>query len=688
MARHFHHKHHAHQLQGRDPAVVAAPAADPEPIHLQALLESPMAQVKSLLARGGYSVDGDSDDSDDSSTSSSSDVSSNSPDDTSSSTSSSSSSISSSGSSSSSSGKDKGGGNNVSLPVALGVIIPIALACIIFFYLHRRHVRRLRQEDANDPHKSLDFGWDPTTQKRTNQRWKSKKGKPEMMATDNLEKSIRKDRGLSLDIDVGSPYLLPPGVHGSRESMHSMSRTIHSQDDKYRPATAYNPNDNLSFHSAKPRRADTSSSHTGSASLKRDDMKQDLLGNAQRMSRSPAAVQVRPVPEIAIPEAAQGMPRKPMPSSPGTPGSAGLSPNAPLLDPRDSYMVGDDLRKSNNYLGAFIHSRDPSADVRSPDSEKTEYATPREMPATPSSFATNENPSLTSPAPASAAEPPRRSRQQSLRSSQQASIEHNFLDDSSDYGDAVKVTPASPRRPQQEQLADTRGSSQEYMPPIDEYSLGVNESEFAYDVRRLSTGVRPLPPDDPTDNPEQRANRIRSFYKEYFDDSKPPQAAPDYYEDYDENYLEDGAIFDPASGQYVTGGAVPYAEPYGRRAMTPPPRGVGRRHAATMSGGSRPMPPGSRAFSSASARFGPGRGPPPKKKLPPPQPLRVLPTPHMLKEDAFTLPIDFAPPGSARERQAGRPDSPRGGSRPFSPAVRPHTPLARSYDDLAVMPSP
>jgi hypothetical protein len=27
-----------------------------------------------------------------------------------------------------------------------------------------------------------------------------------------------------------------------------------------------------------------------------------------------------------------------------------------------------------------------------------------------------------------------------------------------------------------------------------------------------------LPPEDPADNPEQRANRIRSFYKEYFDE--------------------------------------------------------------------------------------------------------------------------------------------------------------------------
>lgn len=52
-------------------------------------------------------------------------------------------------------------------------------------------------------------------------------------------------------------------------------------------------------------------------------------------------------------------------------------------------------------------------------------------------------------------------------------------------------------------------------------------------------------------------------------------------------------------------------------------------------------------------------------------------------------PIDFAPPVSFRERQNGmRPDSPLGTPRPYSPSVRPHTPLASSFDDLAAMPSP
>ena len=500
-----------------------------------------------------------------------------------------------------------------------------------------------------------------------------------------------------MDMDVGSPYLLPPGLQGSRESLHSMSRTIHSHEDRYRPATTSVPNDDLSLHSSKTRRVgDDSSSHAGSGSMRRgqrDDLQQGLLGNAQRMSSSMPPVDRRPVPEIQAPEPALGVPRKALPTTSSTPTGRGLSPNPPITDARDSYQIGDDMRKSNNYLGAFIHSREPSAEITSPKSEESGFATPRETPATPSSDIEQIG-KRKSPPPAitTSADPSRPLRQQPSRASTQASIEHNFLDESSDYGEAVKVTPASPHGTHKDHRGSDRGSSQEYMPPIHEYGLGVSEGNFGYDVRRLSMGLRPLPPDDPSDNPEQRANRIRSFYKEYFDDSKPAQPATGYYEDYDENYLGDEAIWDPNSDQFVTPGgppyAPPYADPYARRAMTPPPRVGGRRHAATMSGSSRLMPPGPRAFSSASDRFGPPGRAPPKKKIPPPAALRVLPTPHLLKEDAFALPIDFAPPTSARDRQAGWPESPRGGFRPYSPSVRPHTPLARSYDDLAVMPSP
>ncbi len=630
-------------------------------------------------------------------------------------------------------------GNNVTLPVALAVVIPIAVAIVIFVYLHRRHVKKLRQEDANDPHKSLDFGWDPASNARANTK-KNKKNKPEMITTDlNAEKAFRRERGMSMDMDISSPYLLPPGLGGSRESLHSMSRNMHSQDDRYRPATTYMPGDTTSVHSYRTGRrgADDSSSYTGSNSTRRgpgDDMKKDLLGNAQRMSRSMPPVNRSPAPQIQVPEAAKQPPRI---ASPSGPQSTGLSPNFPLLDtPRDSYMDknGADLRRSNNYLGAFIHSREPSTDVLSRDfaTPKSEYATPNESPSIPPSTVQQAAPSSTlqrtssrkSPppnvvtqSPTSRSPPPnitevssarssssRPPRKQSLRSSTEQAHHENFLDDASDYGDGFQVVPPSLRSSQGSQHDLNRQSSQAYMPPIHEHGLGVEEGQRpGFDPRRSSMGFRPLPPDDPTDNPEQRANRIRSFYKEYFDDSRPGpmRAAGDYYEDYDQHYLGDGAIFDPASGQFVTAQSQhaapydqprgrPYAEPYGRRAMTPPPRappGYGRRHAATMSGSSRAMPPRSRAHSSHSGRFGPSGRSRPQKPVPPPQPLNVLPSPHLLKEDTF-LPMDFAPPTTARERQAGRSESPRGGLRPFSPNVPAHMPLASSFDDLAPMPSP
>lgn len=81
---------------------------------------------------------------------------------------------------------------------------------------------------------------------------------------------------------------------------------------------------------------------------------------------------------------------------------------------------------------------------------------------------------------------------------------------------------------------------------------------------------------------------------------------------------------------------------------------------------------------------------PQHRPMPPPQPLKSLPTPHLLKNDnAIFLAADFAPPPSYRDRQAGRtPDSPSGIERPYSPAVRAHLPLANSFEDLSSMPSP
>jgi hypothetical protein len=214
--------------------------------------------------------------------------------------------------------------------------------------------------------------------------------------------------------------------------------------------------------------------------------------------------------------------------------------------------------------------------------------------------------------------------------------------------------------------------------PSQQYPVENNRMSIMPNNRMSVMGLRPLPKEDPQENAEQRANRIRSFYKEYFDDRRPmPQNA--FYEDYDPAYL-DAATYDPETEDYVYPQA-PFAQPIGRRAMTPPPRGASHfsgpdhyRHHSTMSGGR-----------------GPPRGRAPKKQLPPPKALTSLPTPHLLRDDTALImnPIDFAPPTSFREHQNGRrPDSPMGIQRPYSPAVKVYSPLVPAFDELSSMPSP
>lgn len=585
--------------------------------------------------------------------------------------------------------------------------IPLLIAVILFIWLHRRHVRKLSKEDANDPHKSLDFGIDPGSRSNTTKRGRrGKKGEPEMTVTEiGPEKGLRRPRGLSMDMDIGSPYVLPPGLQGSRESLHSLSRTINSRDDRYRPATTFIPNDASSMQSYPSRRAaDDSSSYTDSnnSGRKNDSMNQNLLRNAQRMSRSVPPTSRTPmggsnVPHVQALEPAVTIPRKELSPKPL---DFGLAPPV-TADTRDSYGSKDgmDLRKSNNYLGPLIHSRDPSTDIHAQTPTQSQKPSPiqsqsgslHSSPTSSQQFTDRKSPPPSARASGGVSRPPR---SHSLKALSHSSQELNIFDDQSDYGDGFKVTPPSPRNARSRQPSvTTRSSDQRGLPPVVESAReGLTEPELGFDIRRLSMGFRPLPPDDPTDNPEQRANRIRSFYKEYFDESKngPQPSLGQYYEDYDQDYLGDGAIFDPVSGRFVTAQA-PRTEAYGRRAMTPPPRAPPRfrgsaRHHATMSGGSF-SPPGPRSFSSASARFASPRGGP-RKPPPLPKPLNVIPSPHLLNEDSFATPIDFAPPSSYRDRAAGRSESPRGGSRPFSPLVPAHLPLASSFDDLSVMPSP
>jgi hypothetical protein len=525
--------------------------------------------------------------------------------------------------------------------------IPATVLIVVLCILHRRNQKKLEDEDLRDKYKSLDFGTEPAL------GGKGKKGRkgPEM----DMEKSDPSGhtKGLSLDIDVVNPYVLPAGLHGSQESLTSLSRTVtHDAHDPYRPVT-FVQNDAASLR--KHDKHDNASIYTtSSVGTEKNKMNDGLLKNAQRMSKSPSLrIDAVKYPEpVAVPLS---------PLNPRTYDSQSPPP-LPATIPQVNVAAA------------------PAAGPMPPVQEARAIAN-------------------TSPVPAL----PRIHSQQALVQSKGNTA--SFMSDSS-FGDAFQITPPSPTRVEHEPVIVEEpipvAAPQPRRSVRQSQAIGLGVDGLGQNTNRLSMSLRPLPPSDPTEDAETRANRIRSFYKEYFDDSKPEPAGgdmySDYYDDYTSEYL-DGTVFDPQTGSFVVAHAqapqAPFAQPVTRRAMTPPPRAPPRFRSNTgargthMSGSSKTssnFPPQARNMSSMSGRMGPPR----RTALPPPSALTSLPTPSQLKDDtAIFDAINFAPPVSHRERQNGRgSDSPMGTPRPFSPAFRPHTPLASSYDDLAVMPSP
>jgi hypothetical protein len=609
------------------------------------------------------------------------------------------------------------GTSNTTLPIILGVVIPLTVAFVIFAVLHRRHVKKLRQEDANDAHKSLDFGiMEPDGNKEKRGKAKTKKNHPEMSIAETKD-TVRRGRGLSLDLSEGNPYLLPPGLQQSRGSIHSLSRAVSSEDDRYARATSYVPGDGTgSYPSSLRRGPDDASIFTGSSrrtAFTDADSSQNLIRQANRMSSSGASA-------ISPQDPNQGQPQKGLAKPFSPPIRNGSLAPAGLEQVRDSFVstassngANTALRASNNYLGAFIRGGFLSGDEQKQKSETptpaTNSAKPIEPDSLPNDAIQHPQPQVSDPSPI-------------LVQSASASLDeqgHPPFNDDGLHAENAYVDHSAPE-PQPglrhsytlPEISLGNGSDPRQEPALPQFDLLAEQDfdhDIGYDPRRNTADIRPLPPDDPSENPEQRANRIRSFYKEYFEETKPgSKATHQSYYDGSEEYADYDYAYDPAYDQaydpaydeahdpsYDPGyhyDQYPMAEDYSR-SMTPPPRGpprfMGTAHKPrSMSSGSY-IPERSQVYSSASGRVGSAMGgmPARKKNLPPPKPLHVLPTPHMLKDDII-LPIDFAPPNRAGGFRAGTPDSLKGGLRPYSPAVPAHLPLVSSFDELAPMPSP
>ena len=508
-------------------------------------------------------------------------------------------------------------------------------AAFVLVYLHQRHQRKQRLEDKNDPHKSLDFGMDGVgVDGKPESKWAKQRKGPEMKITEAGDmKTNRKDRGLSLDdMGLGNPYLLPQEVNGDGGSVRSMSRSLHDDHDPYGPVT-FAKGDGDSIRS---RAFNEKASVYSAATSIRSTERVGLVANASRMSQS--------------------YPKR---------GDSKLS-NEPL-SPQDS--IDSDTSLARHMTGGGRKPSEPSLPNISGNGPRINVHSPPPPPEKEDE-----------------APPPRTSSAAVGHAAKKASLPHiaippRMSTQSSDYGDIEvdEIDDAPPPRRVPSLMIESPDAQQHRLSV-----QGLNLAQPSNPNKRLSVmGLRPLPPPGPEDNPETRANRIRSFYKEYFDDSKPEPAGAQYQDTYDLDYLTDAAVYDPDTGGFVTGGRSanrPFAEPLGRRAMTPPPRGA-----------RTPVPgPHRRQMSTQTVnRYGP-RAPMPKKPLPPPMPLKSLPTPGMLKDDtAIFNADDFAPPVSYRDRQAGRgSDSPTGSMRPYSPSVASHVPLADSMADLSPMPSP
>lgn len=607
------------------------------------------------------------------------------------------------------------------LAIALGVSIPCAIAIAIFIWLHRRNVKRQRMEDADGADRDLDFGIDHSAIPA------GKKKKTRASILMSSEKPSHKTSQLSMDMNLESPYLLPPQAHASQDSVHTLTRN--HEYDPYRIVNSesgsirsFNNRDPSIFGGASSKRASVLTGKSGfmppprqgsfpkqppSANAPYPNEKSDPFATPPPSMPAPAyqpsspELASPPKPAAAVPypdEAGVAIPdvQEPPAAVPKSPVDRAASPPSPAPQ-IDNIGVA--------HPGDAPHAHDQGAPALGLDFDLPKSGPLDEFTFSDNHNASNNRLSVNQPLPGQA-------------------VSDNRLSKTSDYGDQDGY-PQVHTSEYHDAHYDNHGQAAEMGAAADanqqSQGLGVPQQ----DNRRISIGMRPLPPSDVTDaeDPEYRANRIRSFYKEYFEDTT-AQAPPmpsmpaaygasggggaQYYEDYDQQYLGEAAYFDPDSNAFV----MPGAQPVHRRAMTPPPsnrrgppgpgpRGPGGRPGphgphGSMSGmrpragsswGRAASSLGPRPDSSASAR--PGRQTP-RKNLPPPAPLNTLPTPSKLRDDSFAIinAGDFAPPESFGSRAAGRSQSPLGERRPYSPALPPASPLVTSYDELNALPSP
>ncbi|KAI3328069.1 hypothetical protein HD806DRAFT_349340 [Xylariaceae sp. AK1471] len=611
--------------------------------------------------------------------------------------------------------EDKPAADSNTTTIVVSVVIPLVAALLGLAYFARKGVMRRRREEAAHKFKSMDFGLQETV---------PTKGKRKS-AFFGKEKETNHKTQLSMDMNLSSPYLLPPNLHNSRESFNSLTKTLHPNDDPYRPIAEYASSDVGSMRSFKRGPGDRTSSIYTSKLRPSGDMPRPQQRDAvPSLPSPPPTAQTPPYPqeqteetpsvptknEFRFVDDGPGLAQVPEIQEPPAVATA-FSRNSPRPLSQESKGGPQPL------VAEIVNVRDslPSTESESRTVPNGLGIMDRHL-SQASSSPRNSDPKATP----TAIRPPRKESMPVINApnaiEEYQSIANHFQIDDHQF---------SSHRDDDELHMSVQNE------PMHPHSAGLGVPE--HDNRRLSVGLRPLPPDEflESEDPEFRANRIRSFYKEYFDDSKAdqdrppmPQQPAGYYEDYDAGYMGEAAYFDPDTNAFV----MPYAQPVTRRAMTPPPKNrrpmpgprqrgppgprgphggppmsgpPGRpRAGSTMSNGPQGRPRagstmsaggwGPRSPRPGSSASNPRFGGNPKKPLPPPTPLSSLPTPSKLRDDSFALmgAIDFAPPPTFKEQAAGRSQSPLGERVPYRVNTPVHSPLVSAFEDTPALPSP
>ncbi|KAK8086316.1 hypothetical protein PG994_001290 [Apiospora phragmitis] len=545
-------------------------------------------------------------------------------------------------------------GGTLTGPVTIAVVIPVIILVGVLLYLHRKTTRRHALEETDDKYKSMDFGSDMGA--------KGTKRKSTLFGG-NAEKGLtpHHTKGLSMDMNLSSPYLLPPEIQQSRESLNSLAKTIHQHEDPYRHIKTYTHSDSGSIRSV-PKDRDSSFKP------------RPIVVTTTPLAKTRSLLHLFPRPLLRLMNLLA---------------SHSSSPRSPRSAPpaKSEFRFTDDDATLPQVPSPFVDMPAMPGPVAQRDSSALPAGDMQRSPV-PAGLAIVDPTAQPSPPPTGALpETPKGGRKDSRPIVSEVPSEYeDYANFQFSVGEDEPDTPEDRGR----QASRPNGDAQE---PA---GLNVPQKEN----KRLSIGQRPLPPDDflTSDDPEARANRIRSFYKEYFEESKEerppvpqlPQAQrAQYVEDYDTGYMGDAAFYDPDSNAFV----MPYAEPVTRRAMTPPPSNR------------RPMPggPNQRGPGGPHGSFGPGPAPAtwfvglrsdgssrPQEAPSPPSALSTLPTPAKLRDDTFLIsnPIDFAPPPTFKDQAAGRSQSPLGERRPYQLAIPIASPVASAFDEMAALPSP